>query len=86
MSYLSAIKEVKIDIINALKPKTKSIAIKGAIEDPVAFFSELAFFERGVVFGVGDINLAHTDTEHILRRDLELAPSKISDLVASLSK
>ena len=44
-------------------------------------FSEMAFFDNSIEFGAGDIAYAHTDNEHILRKDLNMLPEKLKALL-----
>lgn len=40
-------------------------------------FSEMGFFKNTIQFGAGDIRNAHTQQEHILRKDLNILPKKL---------
>ena len=79
-----ALKGVKVEVINKMPP-TKSLLSKNYPEtEPVYFFSELFFFKKGLLFGVGDIANAHTLTEFVNRKDLNILPNKILAIVKSL--
>ena len=84
-----ALKGAKIEIINQLPPFTSSLTNEAGLSgarDPAAFFSELSFFKRGVLFGAGSIAQAHTPGEYILRKDLERLPGELIKLVGRLER
>ena len=80
------LKGVKVKIINQLPPFASNLPQSIGIREPVAFFSELSFFERGVLFGVGSISQAHTQDEYILRKDLARLPNELVKLVGQIKK
>lgn len=44
-------------------------------------FSEMAFFPNSIKFGAGNIKFAHSDNEHISRKDLNILPSRLIKLI-----
>lgn len=47
-------------------------------------FTEMAFFKRALVFGVGESEQAHSDREYIKLKDLERAPKELIKLIHRL--
>lgn len=81
--YNSILKDIRnFKILNKIPPIMNQ-KIKGKIKKA---FTEMAFFENSIVFGVGDFKQAHSDNEHILKEDLKLAPEKIIKLLEKISK
>jgi acetylornithine deacetylase/succinyl-diaminopimelate desuccinylase-like protein len=84
-----ALRGVRVEILNQLPPFTSGLAsdagMKGS-RKPAAFFSELSFFENGILFGAGSIAQAHTPEEYILRKDLERLPGKLIKLIEQLAR
>jgi acetylornithine deacetylase/succinyl-diaminopimelate desuccinylase-like protein len=82
-----ALRGVKVEIINKLPPFVSGLAgdIRwGGSREPAAFFSELSFFKKGVLFGAGSIAQAHTPGEYIKRKDLKRLPGGLLKLVAEI--
>lgn len=53
----------------------------GYPERIAAHFSEMGFFKNSIQFGAGDIRNAHTQQEHILRKDLNILPKKLLEIL-----
>ena len=85
LKTIRTLKNVRVQIINKISPFKSNLAKNYPSSGPVSFFSELAFFKDGILFGVGDIAQAHTVTEFIRRKDLEKLPGKLVSIVKSLS-
>lgn len=64
----------KIVINKNMAPFLSSL---GYPERIVTHFSEMYFFKNTIQFGAGDIRNAHTQQEHILRKDLNILPKKL---------
>ncbi|MEK7538321.1 MAG: M20/M25/M40 family metallo-hydrolase [Patescibacteria group bacterium] len=45
-------------------------------------FSEMGFFKNSIQFGAGDIRNAHTQQEYILRKDLNILPKKLLEILS----
>lgn len=73
-----------IEIKNSIPPYSSNLSIKKADIEPVSFFSELVFFQSGVLFGAGDIKQAHSKDEYIKRSELRKLPANLLDLVDKL--
>jgi acetylornithine deacetylase/succinyl-diaminopimelate desuccinylase-like protein len=84
LKTLRAIKNVRVQIINSMPPFISRIAQNYAQSDPVPFFSELAFFKNGLIFGAGDIAQAHAPMECLHRKDLQRLPAELALIVKSL--
>ena len=79
-----ALKGVKAELGNQLPPFMSDLASDARLtgsREPVAFFSELSFFKKGILFGAGNIAQAHTPGEYIKRKDLERLPRELIRLV-----
>ena len=81
ISYLDSIEgnDVSIKIDGCFEPCSSNLIKKGKI---VPFFSEMAFFRNSVLFGAGDIRMAHTADEYVLRKEL----NKLEDGLVGLIK
>ena len=85
---IRALKGVKAEFGNQLPPFASDLVSDTRLtgsREPVAFFSELSFFKKGILFGAGNIAQAHTPGEYILRKDLERLPGELIKLVGQLS-
>lgn len=88
--YTNILKQLKkmnnknIQIMNAIAPYNSSLTLLNANTEPASFFSELSFFENGVLFGVGSIKQAHTKDEYVKRSDLNNLPTKLIALINTL--
>lgn len=71
--------EGEIIVINCYKPKISNFRLFPPKK--MVAFTEMAFFENSIVFGAGNIEFAHSDNEHILRKDLNLLPKKLIELL-----
>lgn len=60
----------------------KSTLIKKGISVP--FFSEMAFFPNSVLFGVGNIEQAHTPNEYVVRKDLNRLEGELLRLIKEI--
>jgi len=65
-------------------PFKSPLAKKYPANDPVPFFSELSFFEEGLIFGAGDIAQAHAPAEFIRRAELKKLPEKLIAIARTL--
>jgi acetylornithine deacetylase/succinyl-diaminopimelate desuccinylase-like protein len=87
LKTVRALKGVKVEIINKLPPFVSTLAgdkkLPGSRE-PVSFFSELSFFENGILFGAGSIAQAHMPGEYILRKDLNRLSGELVKLAGKL--
>jgi acetylornithine deacetylase/succinyl-diaminopimelate desuccinylase-like protein len=84
-----ALKGVKVEFGNQLPPFVSDLASDARLTGsraPVAFFSELSFFRKGILFGAGNIAQAHTPGEYIKRKDLERLPGELVKLVGQLER
>jgi len=70
-------------IEDKIEPCVSSLVKNGGI---VPFFSEMAFFKNSVLFGVGDIAVAHTVAEYVNRKELNQLANKLVQLVLDLEK
>ncbi len=86
---IRALKGVKAEFGNQLPPFVSDLARDARLtgsREPVAFFSELSFFKKGILFGVGNIAQAHTLGECIKRKDLERLPGELIKLAGQLER
>jgi acetylornithine deacetylase/succinyl-diaminopimelate desuccinylase-like protein len=87
LKTVRALKGVKAEIINKLPPFVSELTgdkkLAGSRE-PVSFFSELSFFEKGILFGAGSIAQAHMPGEYILRKDLACLPGELVKLAGRM--
>ncbi|HHX58336.1 MAG TPA: M20/M25/M40 family metallo-hydrolase [Candidatus Moranbacteria bacterium] len=77
------VKNISLKKINSIEP-CKSNLLKNNLAVP--YFSEMAFFKNSILFGVGDIKYAHKPNEQVKRKDLNLLPKKLIELVTDLNK
>lgn len=81
--YQSILKKIsKYKIINKHPPNINQ-KIKGKI---VEYFTEMAFLRNCICFGAGNMKQAHSDYEYITKKELQLAPEKIVNLIKKLSR
>ena len=64
-----------------MEPFESSFFSKG---ETVSYLSEMSFFKKSVLFGVGSIEQAHTKDEFVLRKDLNLIEENLIDLARGL--
>lgn len=81
-SILAGLKNIAEEIIitSCFEPHISSLQ-----EFPlkmIGAFTEMSFFENAIIYGAGDIELAHSENEHILRRDLNALPGKLIGLLS----
>lgn len=79
------------EIISELKRLSAKVVINknippfrgdlGYPERIATHFSEMGFFKNSIQFGAGDIRNAHTQQEHILRKDLNILPKKLLEIL-----
>lgn len=74
-------KNVKIEMREVIEPYLSPLIREGGI---VPFLSEMAFFENSVLFGVGNIILAHSVNEYVLRKELNKLEKNLLALIAKL--
>jgi len=87
LKTVRALKGVNVTIINKMPPFVSGLASDTRLSGsraPAAFFSELSFFKRGVLFGAGSIAQAHTPGEYIKRKDLERLPEELMKLARQI--
>lgn len=72
---------IKFRIRDSIKPCSSNLVKNG---ETAPFFSELAFFENGVLFGVGDISKAHAADEYVLRKDLNRLEKELVGLIGRI--
>jgi acetylornithine deacetylase/succinyl-diaminopimelate desuccinylase-like protein len=87
IKIIRALKGVKVELGNQLPPFVSDLASDARLtgsREPVAFFSELSFFKKGILFGAGSIAQAHTPGEFIKRKDLERLSGELVKLVGML--
>ncbi len=72
----------KIKILNIIYPFDSQIDIPG---NKIGCFTEMGFFSNSLVFGAGDLKLAHSERESIKRFDLRELPDKLVELVNKLT-
>lgn len=76
-------KNVKIKIIEVYKPCFSLLIEKGEI---APFLSEMVFLNNSLLFGVGDISVAHSASEYVVRNELNKLEGKLLELVLNLNK
>lgn len=76
-------KNIQIDIVIAIEPCESTLIAQG---ETVSYFSEMAFFENSILFGVGNIVNAHTIDEYVKRADLNKLEGALLALIESLRK
>jgi acetylornithine deacetylase/succinyl-diaminopimelate desuccinylase-like protein len=86
LKTMRALKGVKVEIINELPPFMSGLPKRGGAREPAAFFSELSFFKKSVLFGAGSILQAHTPGEFIERKDLAQLPRELVKIVGQIEK
>jgi acetylornithine deacetylase len=79
-SVLKKIKKYRI--LDKFPPHINS-KVKGKI---MKAFTEMAFYPNSFLFGAGDISLAHSENEYILRKDLNKLEEKLLESIALISK
>lgn len=77
LSYLKKL-PVKITVHKNIPPFSGCL---GFPERIATHFSEMGFFKNSIQFGAGDIKNAHTLQEHILRKDLNILPKKLLEIL-----
>lgn len=86
LKVLSSLKKQGVKTMDKFPPYQSEIKGIQCEKEAVSFFSEMSFFKKGILFGVGDIAVAHTDQEYVIRKDLALLPKKLVELVEQISK
>jgi acetylornithine deacetylase/succinyl-diaminopimelate desuccinylase-like protein len=76
-------KNISIKIHDKIKPCESFLVKNGGT---VPFFSEMAFFKDSLLFGVGDISIAHTIDEYVYRKELNQLEKNLSQLILDLEK
>ncbi|EKE21933.1 MAG: peptidase dimerization [uncultured bacterium] len=76
-------KGMKIKITDKIKPCESDLFKKGIL---VPFFSEMAFFPNSLLFGVGNISIAHTVNEYVERKELRQLEEKLIELIREVEK
>jgi acetylornithine deacetylase/succinyl-diaminopimelate desuccinylase-like protein len=75
--------KVKIKITDKIQPCASGLFKNGIL---VPYFSEMAFFPNSLLFGVGDIVMAHTQNEYVERKELNQLEEKLLQLIVALEK
>lgn len=85
ISFIKNFKRKNIRLLKtfAIAPCESALAKKGGT---ALFFSEMAFFKNSLLFGAGDISVAHTDHEYIKRKELTKLEPALLKLIAGLEK
>lgn len=80
-SILAGIQNIagEIVIMSCFEPHISSLQ-KFPLE-MIGVFTEMSFFENAIIYGAGDIDLAHSENEHISRKDLNALPGKLIELL-----
>jgi len=83
MDFLTKFKNAKVDIEikDSIKPCSSDLIRS---QEVAPFFSEMAFFKSGVLFGVGDISNAHAADEHVIRKDLNRLEEELIRLIGKI--
>lgn len=76
-------KNVKIKIVEIIKPYLNFLIKKGMI---APFLSEMVFFKNSFLFGVGDISVAHSANEYVLRKDLNELENNLFKLIVKIKE
>lgn len=76
-------KNVEIEINEVIEPYFSPLVKEGGM---VPFLSEMAFFKNSVLFGVGDIAVAHSANEYVLRKDLNELENNLLKLILKIKK
>jgi acetylornithine deacetylase/succinyl-diaminopimelate desuccinylase-like protein len=85
IGYLKNLKDQNIRItIDGKFPPSRSSLLDN--KKTVPYFSEMAFFKNSLLFGAGDIKLAHSENEYVLRNDLNNLEGKLTGLIRKLEK
>jgi acetylornithine deacetylase/succinyl-diaminopimelate desuccinylase-like protein len=74
-------KNIALTKVLDVPPHKSTLLPKG---DAVGYFSEMAFFDNSILFGVGNISNAHTSHEHVLRKDLNALEDALRTLIGQL--
>ena len=74
-------KNVTLKTVISVEPCKSTLVKRG---DTVSYFSEMAFFDNSILFGVGNILQAHTPDEFVKRKDLNALPEKLLELIEQL--
>ncbi len=77
------LKDICISIKNDVPPSKSDVPFP---ENIARGFSEMAFFKNSIEFGAGDIVNAHTDHEHIIRKDLNELPERLIAMINTANK
>jgi acetylornithine deacetylase len=80
-SVIEALKKIenKVKIKNCFRPYKNKLFFP---EKECRCFTEMFFFKNSILFGAGNIKLAHSDQENISRKQLNLLPLKLIELLS----
>lgn len=80
-NFLAELKDVEFEqnVLKSISPKKSDLPQFEPNE--VNYFSEMSFFENSIVCGAGSIEFAHTNNEHIKRKDLNEIVDKYKDII-----
>lgn len=81
LKELDKTKSVQVKILCGIKPFESSLRIKGKRKKA---FTEMAFFPNSLLFGGGDLDIAHSANENIKRSDLNRLPEELIKAVRIL--
>ena len=86
LKTMRKLKGVKVEITNELPPFVSELPRAIGVREPMAAFSELSFFKKGVLFGAGNFLQAHALDEFIERKDLARLPGELIRIVGQVAK
>jgi len=74
LKELDKTKSVRVRVLCGIKPFESRLGIKGKRKKA---FTEMAFFPNSLLFGGGDLDIAHSANENIKRSDLNRLPEEL---------
>lgn len=83
LKKLSKSRRVEVEILNDIPPFETKLKIKGKRKKA---FTEMAFLPNSLLFGGGDLSIAHSAEENIARKDLNRLPEKLIDVVKMMDR
>jgi len=85
MTFLGKFKKrnASLKIEKSIEPCLSRLVKNGKI---ALFFSEMAFFKNSILFGVGDIKIAHSANEYVLRKDLNRLEKKLLGVIEKIDR
>lgn len=76
-------KNVEIKIVEIIKPYLNFLIKNGKV---APFLSEMVFFKNSFLFGVGDITVAHSANEYVLRKNLNELENNLLKLISKIEE